>query len=65
MADKNSNRTEEQTGREDLSRDDPAPNLEGNDEGSVKGGADGKAKALGGKGLGDYVKTDKSERVGE
>ena len=65
MADKNNDRTEEPTEGRDLDKNDPAPS-QGSGEGeSLKGGADGKTKGLGGKGVGDYVKTDRSERIYE
>jgi hypothetical protein len=61
MADKN--RTEEPAGGGDLNSNDPASNQGSGEVETRKGGADGKAKGLGGKGLGDYPKTDKSERT--
>lgn len=63
MADENSNPTEEPTGSNSSGITDPTQ--EPPVEEPLKGGADGKSKALGGKGLGDNVKTDRSEHAYE
>lgn len=65
MSDENSNSNEEPAEGEDPNRNNPEPNEESGEEGLPKGGADGKTKGPGGKGLGDYPKIDQSERTYE
>lgn len=61
MTEENCNPTEEPAGGDSSGTTDPTQGPGG--EEPLKGGADGKSKALGGKGLGDNVKTDRSERA--
>jgi hypothetical protein len=63
MADENNNPAEEPTGGEDSGRNDPDPDQGSCEKDVLKGGADGKTKGPGGKGLGNYPKTDTSERA--
>lgn len=60
MPDEQSNPTEGSTTGDNSDTTDPTQEPGGDEP--LKGGADGKTKALGGKGLGDYVKSDPSER---
>lgn len=63
MADENSTPAEESAACQSSGQDNsPTVPDEGDPE---KGGGDGKSKALGSKGVGDYVKVDVSERVYE
>jgi hypothetical protein len=65
MVNNNGDPAEEPTEGRDLDKNDPASNQGSDEEVSLKGGGDGKAKDLGGKSVGDYVKTDKSKRTYE